>query len=78
MLLAIAMSALILVYPRAVASSISAINHKMLALLMWGIAIGFIHGVGFIPGSTIWRVVFNPIIGWLLMVSGILLTLSHS
>lgn len=78
LLLAIALSALILVYPRAVATSVSDVNHSLLNLLMWGIAIGFIHGVGFVPRMAIWRTVFSPFIGWPLMAFGILLTLSHS
>jgi len=77
-LLAIGLSALVLIYPRAVATSVSNVNHGLLNLLLWGIAIGFIHGVGFVPRMTIWRVVFNPIVGWPLMVFGILLTLSQS
>jgi predicted membrane protein len=43
---------------------------------MWGIAIGFIHGVGFVPRMAVWRIVFNPFIGWPLMVTGVLSTLS--
>jgi len=77
-LLAIALSALILVYPRAVATSVSEVNHGLLNLLMWGIAIGFIHGVGFVPHMAIWRIAFNPLVGWPLMVFGIALTLSQS
>jgi len=77
-LLAIALSTLVLIYPRAVATSVSDVNHSLLNLMLWGIAIGFIHGVGFIPRMMIWRITFNPIIGWPLMVFGILLTLSQS
>jgi cyd operon protein YbgE len=78
LVMAIALVALILVYPRAVATSVSDVNHGLLNLLMWGIAIGFIHGVGFVPRMAVWRIAFNPIIGWPLMVFGILLTLSQS
>jgi len=76
--LAIGLAGLILIYPRAVATSVSDVNHGLLTLLMWGIAIGFIHGVGFLPRMTIWRIVFSPFVGWPLMVFGILLTLSQS
>ena len=78
MLLAIALAALILIYPRAVATSVSEVNHGLLSLLMWGIATGFIHGVGFIPRLAVWRVVFSPCIGWPLMLFGIVLTLSQA
>jgi cyd operon protein YbgE len=74
--MAVALSALILIYPRAVAASVSEVNHGLLNLLMWGIASGFIHGVGFVPRMAIWRLVFNPLVGWGLMLFGIALTLS--
>jgi len=77
-LLAITLSALVLIYPRAIATSVSDVNHGLLNLLLWGIATGFIHGVGFVPRMTIWRLAFNPIVGWALMLFGILLTLSQS
>ena len=57
--LAIGLSVLILVYPRVVATSVSEVNHGLLTLLMWGIASGFVHGVGFVPRLTIWRGVFH-------------------
>lgn len=74
--LAFALSALILIFPRAIAVSISDVNHSLLSLLLWGIAVGFVHGVGFVPRMAIWRVVFNPFIGWPLMGYGIFLTQS--
>lgn len=77
-LMAVALAALILIYPRAVATSVSDVNHNLLNLLMWGIAIGFIHGVGFVPRMAVWRVVFSPMLGWPLMVFGIALTLTQS
>jgi cyd operon protein YbgE len=78
MLMAVALSALILVYPHVVATSVSDVNHGLFNLLMWGIAIGFIHGVGFVPRMTIWRIVFSPFVGWPLMVFGLALTLIRS
>ena len=72
--MAIALSALILIFPRAIAVSISDVNHGLLSLLLWGVAIGFVHGVGFVPRMAIWRIVFSPFIGWPLMINGIVLT----
>lgn len=74
LLMAIALSLLILIYPRAIATSVSEVRHGMLSLLLWGIAAGFVHGVGFIPRMAIWRIAFSPFIGWPLMLYGILLT----
>jgi cyd operon protein YbgE len=75
--MAVALTLLILLYPRAVATSISEVNHTRLSLLMWGIACGFIHGVGFVPRMTLWRLVFHPFIGWGVMLFGVELTLSQ-
>ncbi|MDD3518601.1 MAG: cyd operon YbgE family protein [Chromatiales bacterium] len=75
-LLAVALTVLILVYPRAIATGIDEIRHGLLSLLMWGIAAGFVHGVGFVPRLTPWRLVFHPIVGWTLMIGGIMLLLS--
>jgi cyd operon protein YbgE len=74
LLMAIALAGLILIYPRAIATSISEVNHGVLSLLLWGIAAGFVHGVGFVPRMTIWRIAFHPFIGWPLMLYGILLS----
>ena len=75
-LLALALSGLVVAYPRAIASSVSEVDHGLLSLMMWGIAAGFIHGVGYVPRLTIWRIVFHPFAGWLLMLGGIGLLLS--
>lgn len=78
LLLAIALSALVLIFPRAIAVSISDVNHSLLSLLLWGTAVGFVHGVGFVPRMAIWRIAFNPFIGWPLMGYGIFLTQATS
>jgi cyd operon protein YbgE len=70
-LLASALSVLILVYPRAVASGLSEVRHGLLALLMWGIAAGFVHGVGYTPVHRVWRLSLGPWVGWPLMIGGI-------
>ena len=70
-LLAAVLSLLILVYPRILASSAEQLNHGMLILWMWGIAAGFIHGVGYIPRIKIWRVLLGPLFAWLFMLLAI-------
>jgi predicted membrane protein len=37
---------------------------------MWGVAGGFVHGVGFEPRAMAWRVVFHPLLAWALMALG--------
>lgn len=68
--LAIILAVLILVYPRAVATSIGDVQHGLLTLLMWGMATGFVHGVGFVPRLWPWRLAFHPLLGWALMGFG--------
>lgn len=68
--LALTLAALILVYPRAIAASMGEVRHGLLTLLMWGMAAGFVHGVGFVPRLWPWRLLFNPLLGWLLMGYG--------
>lgn len=70
-LMAVALSTLILIYPNAIATSATEINHGMLSLLMWGIAAGFVHGVGFVPIHSLWRIVLGPVVGWVLMLIGV-------
>jgi cyd operon protein YbgE len=72
LLLALTLSTVILVYPNFIAQKADDINHGLLTLWMWGIAAGFVHGVGYIPVLTIWRFLLGPVIGWLFMIAGLL------
>ncbi len=74
--LAVTLTVLVLAYPQAVATGAGDLRSGVLALLMWGVAAGFIHGVGFVPRLSLWRIVFHPFIGWVLMAGGIVLLLS--
>lgn len=70
-ILAVVLSVLILVWPHAVAVSLTEIRHGLLSLLMWGMAAGFVHGVGYVPVHRIWRVLLGPMLGWPIMIGGI-------
>jgi predicted membrane protein len=41
------------------------VSHGVLALVMWGLSAGFVHGVGFIPHSRVLRSVLGPFVAWL-------------
>jgi cyd operon protein YbgE len=69
---AIAMMLLITLLPRGLTTADgSPINHGVLMLIMWGMSAGFVHGVGFVPHNRVLRVVFGPVVAWLLMGVGL-------
>lgn len=62
---------LVLVYPILLSTAGKPARHSALMLLMLGISAGFVHGVGFVPESRLWRGVFSPWLAWPLMLAGI-------
>ena len=69
LVLASMLATLITFYPPALAQ----LSHGMLALVIWGICAGFVHGVGFDPETRFWRVALGPVSAWSLMVLAMLL-----
>jgi predicted membrane protein len=69
LLLAIAMAGMIFAYPKA----LTHVSQGLLSLTMLGVSAGFVHGVGFVPESKLWRILFGPWLAWALMGIGILL-----
>ncbi|HEY6610960.1 MAG TPA: cyd operon YbgE family protein [Pseudomonas sp.] len=70
LLLAAPLALVLLIHPAAMLDAEGRYSHGLLMLVMWGISSGFIHGVGFDPYSRVWRTLFHPLGGWLLMVLG--------
>ncbi|MBI3431992.1 MAG: hypothetical protein HY018_07275 [Hydrogenophilales bacterium] len=69
---ALALMILVTVLPRGLtAPDGSPISHGLLALIMWGMSAGFVHGIGFVPGNRILRSVLGPIAAWLGMGIGL-------
>jgi len=66
LLIAIGISVGILAWPHLLVTADGHVNHLWLMLLMWGIAAGFVHGVGFVPRNRVLRVVLGPLAAWLL------------
>lgn len=57
---------LVTLFPRPLtAENGSPIGHGILALIMWGLSAGFVHGIGFVPHSRILRVLLGPAVAWL-------------
>ncbi|SCX95900.1 cyd operon YbgE family protein [Pseudomonas flexibilis] len=73
LLLATPLALLLLIHPAAMLDAEGGYSHSLLMLVMWGISNGFIHGVGFDPHSRLWRTLFHPLGGWLLMGLGYLI-----
>ena len=71
LLMAGGLSLMILLMPLVLVRGDQGIHHSALILLMWGIAAGFVHGVGFVPIARVWRWLFSPYLGWPLMLGGI-------
>ena len=68
LLAALGLSGLLLFVPHVVASDTMSIDHGLLSLCLWGICAGFVHGVGYVPVMTVWRIAFSPYIAWPLML----------
>lgn len=62
--IALAISVCLLIWPALAVSAAGHVDHGWLTLLMWGMAAGFVHGVGFIPRNRLLRVVFGPMVAW--------------
>jgi predicted membrane protein len=72
LLAALSLMLLVTLLPRGLTTEDgSPINHGVLALIMWGLSAGFVHGVGFIPRNPILRVLLGPLVAWLGMAVGV-------
>jgi predicted membrane protein len=63
---AAACSAVVLVYPQALAPG-GRVPYGWLLLLMWGMAAGFVHGVGYVPAHRVLRLALGPLAAWALL-----------
>lgn len=70
LLLASPLSLIFLIHPAALLDANGHFSHGLISLSMLGMSSGFIHGVGFDPHSRLWRIVFHPVAGWVLMGLG--------
>ena len=62
--ISLAISVSVMAWPILVVSADGSVNHGWLSMLMWGMAAGFVHGVGFVPRNRLLRVVLGPIAAW--------------
>ena len=70
LLLALAISGTLFLYPRILGAEVEGSRHGLIAITMLGVCAGFVHGVGFVPRSGVWKTVFGPLCAWPIMVVG--------
>lgn len=74
-ILASAMFALILLKAQAFANIFGGKVPYLAVLAFYGMAILWIHGIGFEIRTRLWRTVFLPLIGYIIIIPSILLVL---
>lgn len=75
---AVVLMLLVTLMPRALtAEDGSPIGHGILALIMWGLSAGFVHGVGFVPRNAVLRLLLGPLAAWPLMALGLFFFVRH-
>lgn len=72
LLLAGPLSLWLLVYPVGLLDREGRYSHALVSLLLWGIAAGFVHGLGYRPEARLWRWCFGPAAAWLLCLGSVL------
>jgi len=70
LVLALAISGVLFVYPRLLGAELAGWQHGVLAMMMLGVSAGFTHGVGFVPRPRPLRFLFGPWFGWPAMIVG--------
>ncbi|MCW8994601.1 MAG: cyd operon YbgE family protein [Psychromonas sp.] len=73
LLLALALSGLLLINPRHIADNTAQLNHGYLSVLMLALSAVFIHGIGFKPIFWLWKIVFSPYWSWPVLVTFVVL-----
>ena len=69
---------LVTLVPRGLADADgAALPHGLLALVMWGMSAGFVHGVGYVPTTRWLRLPLGAFVAWPLLALGLGLYLVH-
>jgi cyd operon protein YbgE len=71
----LAVSALLMLYPYALGTTMTPMLHSALPLLLIGVSAALVHGVGFRPENRALRVLFSPVVAWPLIAAGAALLL---
>ena len=71
--LALLLSALLLINPNHIAHSSAQLDHGYLTLMMIALSGAFIHGIGFNPIFWLWKIVFSPYLSWTVLLTFVVL-----
>jgi len=63
----------VLLFPQLLITQGQSPDYGALVLGLWGMAAGFVHGVGFVPRHVLARLALGPIAAWILLPAGSLL-----
>ncbi|MEO8666942.1 MAG: cyd operon YbgE family protein [Bauldia sp.] len=66
----LAISAVLMLYPYALGTDIPPLTHAALPILLLGVSGALVHGIGYRPDNRALRVLFGPLVSWLLMGIG--------
>jgi len=66
----------VLLFPQLLIDGGQSPNHGALVLGLWGMAAGFVHGVGFVPRHVLVRLALGPVVAWAWLLAGSLLLFS--
>lgn len=67
---ALLFAALIVLYPRAIATDMTTVPHGWLVVLLLGMSSAWVYGLGFEPRHRLLRPLFHSATAWLLMLVG--------
>ena len=70
---ALAVTVVVVCFPRLVAIDMHAVPHGWLVCLLLGMCFCYVHGFGFIPENKTLRIVFSPLVAWPLLALGVVM-----
>ena len=70
--LALTVTGILMLAPFLMVRQMTPAAHTVLPLMLLGVAGAFVHGMGFVPRTTAFRIAFSPIVAWPLIVGGAL------
>jgi len=65
-----AASLCLLLYPYVLGRHLGPVEHSALPVLLLGSSAAFVYGLGYRPERRVFRILFGPLVAWLLMAVG--------